>query len=604
MDNVQLIKFEAVPVPEFKEKKINGKDWIGWGESNDYPIELLNLYENSSYHNAIIGGKARYIKGKGFAVKEEGLTTQDIAVLSEVIKNPNTEDSLNEILEKIALDLEIYGGFALEIVWDRIQRLGTINYIGIEKLRRNENGSKFYFSEDWKNSRQGEHTKFAILNPFNPSLRLGKQIFFYSEPRKGAKLYPKPGYIGGIKAIKTDAEITNFHYNNINNSFSANTILSFNNGVPTQDEQKEIKAKVKAKHTGTDNAGELIVTFSDSKEKAPEVISLSGGDFDKKYEALDKSTQQKIFTCHGVVSPMLFGIKTEGQLGGRTEIIEAFELLQNGYITPKQQRIEECFNYLLSFKGVKGGLYIMPTEPLGYKIPEQEVIKVMSRAEIREKAGLPPEEQQLRSQFSQDNVLKIFKSFGRPKSEVQLHKVHQRTNSREDAVINEINLYRHGFAVEVSDNQKSILDLLKKDSKINEAELAKALKLPLEEVYKEVQGIREKGLIQGEIGDVIITETAENILKNEEIPTETLEIVYSYEVRDGVPPAKESREFCKELMSLNRVYTRQEIDKISELVDRDVWRERGGFYYNPKTDQTTSHCRHVWQQNIIRKKNG
>jgi len=53
---------------------------------------------------------------------------------------------------------------------------------------------------------------------------------------------------------------------------------------------------------------------------------------------------------------------------------------------------------------------------------------------------------------------------------------------------------------------------------------------------------------------------------------------------------------------LNRTYTRQDIDNISERVDRDVWKYRGGWYTNPETHVTTPYCRHEWVQQIAIKR--
>jgi hypothetical protein len=41
---------------------------------------------------------------------------------------------------------------------------------------------------------------------------------------------------------------------------------------------------------------------------------------------------------------MLFGVKSEGQLGGRTEMVDAFELFQNTYINVRQTMLEEVIN--------------------------------------------------------------------------------------------------------------------------------------------------------------------------------------------------------------------------------------------------------------------
>ncbi len=79
---------------------------------------------------------------------------------------------------------------------------------------------------------------------------------------------------------------------------------------------------IKRKFSGTDNAGRFVVTFNDDVSKAPTLEPLTPSDMDKQFEILNKTVQQEIFISHRVVNPMLFGVKTEGQLGGRQEMVE------------------------------------------------------------------------------------------------------------------------------------------------------------------------------------------------------------------------------------------------------------------------------------------
>ncbi len=47
---IKLFKFDQVPLPVYKEVK--GKDYIYYGEKNDYPNYLLRIYNNSAKNNA------------------------------------------------------------------------------------------------------------------------------------------------------------------------------------------------------------------------------------------------------------------------------------------------------------------------------------------------------------------------------------------------------------------------------------------------------------------------------------------------------------------------------------------------------------------------
>ncbi len=98
--------------------------------------------------------------------------------------------------------------------------------------------------------------------------------------------------------------------------------------------------KVYLNYQGTDNAGGLIIQYNDPTEKESVISNLQPSDFDKQFDLLNKTVQQEIFVAHKVNSPMLFGVRVEGQLGGRTELIEAYEMFHHAYIEPRQQKIE------------------------------------------------------------------------------------------------------------------------------------------------------------------------------------------------------------------------------------------------------------------------
>jgi hypothetical protein len=636
------LSYDEKPLPMFEEKPVTGKEWIFFGKDNLYPDYLLGLYENSSYHNSIVNGKADYIKGGGFTVEAKELSTEQVAKIQQFIDNPNPNDSLNDILEKIALDLELYGGFSLEVIWEKAGgRIAEIYYIDIHNLRLSADKKSVFFSKDWSSHTQSkEKTGLEKIPLFDERKPSGKSIFYYCEPRKAARLYPKPNYIGGIKAINTDMEITNFHYNSIQNGFTGGSLINFANGTPPAEERKEIEKKIKLKHSGTDNANSIVITFSDGKDKAPTVLSLNGNDLDKRFDILDKSTQQKIFTCHKVTSPILFGIKTEGQLGGRTEMATAFELMQNGYIASKQKRIEDVFNYLFSINKFEGNVTIIQTEFLNFELSEAELVKVMTRDELRDRIGLekltttsnpisdalntlsPLVATQVLATMTRDEIRSLgglppeklpavtptlslaemkaeseyFKNYGQTKDKyVTLRQRNIFFNSHKECVLSEIKLIQTKFAVDVDSAQQKVLDVIDGSGKTTPESIAQATGQDIEAVKRIIKVLEQEGIISGSY------DTGYDVTEEIEEPT-GIQVMYSYEERQDVPDAKESRDFCIEMMKLNKFYTRRDIEEISVLLGRDIWATRGGYYHNPETGVDTPYCRHIWRQHVVRKK--
>lgn len=596
-DNVAVINFDNNKIPSFTEER--SKDYIKFGEKNDYPEYLIQNFNRSAKHNAIITGKVHYISGGGITVDSESTSTEEEAVLLDWIDKMN----FDSLLPRLATDLELFNGFYLEIIPSMDGSISEINHIGFEKIRINKNRDGFFYSNDWTRYRQSySETGLKPISKYNHKTKSG--LFHYKAYRPGNNVYPLPEYIGCIPYIEIDYEISNYHLNNVKNGFVGGTLLSFNNGVPNKEEKPLIEEKVKRKFTGSDNAGQLMITFSQNKDSAPTVTPLMPNDFDKQFVQLNDTVMQEIFTGHKITSLSLFGIKEASGLGSKDELQQAFSLFQNGYISTKQRILERILNDICEAAGFKRCIKIVKTAPIESTVPEERMYGVMTSEEIREKAGLKPLDQsgKMSQQFHNHFSIESFKNIGENKSGFTVLKSNEVFDSH-DVKLKEINFYKDKSKfLEYDKVERGILDLVSKDSKITINELARSLNETSEDIQKVYDSLIEKKLLQITGSDSKLTTEAERILEADPITVEKVEVLYSYEVRSGLPSLKtESRDFCQELMALNKFYTREEIEKISRIEGRDVWATRGGYYHNSKLNQTTPYCRHIWKQNVVRR---
>lgn len=399
---IKFLKFDQVPLPIYKEVK--GKDWIYYGERNDYPNYLLRIYNNSAKHNAIVTGKVDYICGNGWTVKAEDEMQK--AKAYGMINRVNSEDeSLNELTKKLVTDLTIFGGYYLQVIWTKATgEIAEMYHVDYYKVRTNFDNSEFYVSDNWiKNDNTNSRPDFETFSAFDPNNPTGSQILYFKEYRAGANTYSLPDYRGAISYIELDISIGEYHLNTINNGMFSSKLINLNGGKVSQEEEDRIERQFKDKFSGSKNAGKFMLAFNDSKENEPSIIDLSGTELDKHFDLLNKTVQQEIFSGHKVTSPMLFGVKTEGQLGGRSELREASELFQNTYVNSKQKAIEEIINYLYKFNDVLAKLELQKTEPINFEFSETIISANMTQDEIREKLGLLPIEKK-ESQGSQDII--------------------------------------------------------------------------------------------------------------------------------------------------------------------------------------------------------
>ena len=589
-------------LPEYKV--VNGKDYVMYGENNRYPDYLLEMYQRSAKHNAIVNGKVNYITGKGFTYDATKVQGEQLAELNKLMDNPNPYDDLDDILYKTTLDFEIFNGFALEIVWNLQGRISQIAHKNFGNIRRTPEGDKFYYADDWKEF--GEPEGLTTYEPFNPEKRLGKQIYYYCSYAPSVRYYPVPEYLGALAYIETDARIANYHVNNLRNGFLGGFLFNFNNGVPSDEEQRDIKRQLLRQMKG-DDGERIVVNFNDTQDTGLKIEPLNANDLDKQFNILNETIQTEIFVAHRVTSPMLFGVRVSGQLGGRGELIEAYELFKAVYVNDRVQKLERVFNYLFSFNGL-AVLEIEPTDPITERLSENSLVQIMTKNELREKAGLPPIEEIDPAKEAQNfsNVefrkekqeLELFQKFGVDSgSFVELKARPMRYG---------FELMEQDFASEYAELDAEILKLIEKDPAITSDKIAEKTKQSIKVISDRISALIEAKAINIRGALKELGESAKDFIKPrnpDNVPL--VQVMYKYDVLPEYGPQKlisGSREFCVKMIDLARYYTREDINQISQIMGYSVWERKGGWYTKPGTEQHYPSCRHTWMQVLVKPK--
>ena len=380
-NKIIVLKFEDSKIPEFKE--VRGKEWVYFGDDNVYPEYLTKLFNKSAKHNAIINGKVTYIVGEGMYAKVD-----DAEADKMMFKANSAGESLNDIIKKCALDIEIFGGFYLNIIPNKLGGIADIYHLDFERVRSNEDGSMFYYKNDWKLGNRDKAMEFAA---FNPKDMTATSIFAYKEYRPGLRTYCLPNYIGAINYIEADMEVSKHTLTNAKAGFSASKMVNFFNGEPAPEMQRDIQKRLERKFTGADGS-KMIISFNNDPTKAPTVQDLGQSDLTKEdFQHVDSLITQNLMAGHQITTPALFGISEPGKLGQRNELKMAYEIFQNTYINHKQRSLEKVFNYLAKYKGVKTELYIRPCDPVGIEITESMILQTAPKSWILDKIGIDTE---------------------------------------------------------------------------------------------------------------------------------------------------------------------------------------------------------------------
>jgi ribosomal protein S25 len=583
MDNFSILTFAEARQPDYKEKK--GVGYYEYGHMNDYPEYLLELYKKSAKHQALIKGKINYICGNGWKAGD---------VYGELfIRNANQVETLEEVTKKIVTDNELFGGFYLQVIWSMNGMISDIYHVDYSKVRTNKDNTEFWIKDNWKD----RHEEVKVYPAFNPNFPKGSQILFVKEYRAGISIYPLPSYFGGLNYIESDIEVSKHVLGNAQTGFTPSKLITLPNGEPNPEEKRIIERKFENKFTGSDGKKFLLSFVNDSGRK-PIIDDLGASDLTKEdFGHVDELIRTNIYVAHQITTPALFGIAEPGKLGSRQEMRDGYEIFKNTYINYKQRQIEAVINMIGSYRGVKEPMTLISVEPIGIEFGEQTIAAVAPKEWILEKLGIDMSQyqpQQMSDEF-------IFEEFGEAASNFQVFKKKARFDEYTDYEL---------FAT-INQTKADILDLISKDKRITPEVIADTLKIDIDVVNRNIEDLIKSGsLAQGTENGVLIHELTAPLkdLTKIEPETKSFMIRYSYEWKDIVPAgerntaAHPSREFCKRLMSLDKFYSRSDIEQISARLGYSVWDRKGGWWTMPSGEHSPS-CRHEWKSNIVMRKN-
>lgn len=333
--------FVVTNIVEPTEYKPKDKSFVCWGENNSYPDYLNELYKKVSTLRSIINGIVDYVNGNNVTTMVENFK----------LRANSKGDTIEDIVKWITLDFVKYGGFALNIVKNRLGTVAEIHYLDFKRVRSSEDGYRLYYSTDWSKSfGRVKYTEYEnFLRSDKPST-----IFYYKEGVN--TVYPEPMYAASVVACEIEKQLNEYHLNNIVNGFSSNYIINFNSGMPSDEIKMEIEDEVYDKFCGSENAGRPMLSFNDTKENETTVTKIEADGFIDKYNSLAGRTKQEIFTSFRC-SPILFGIDQEKTGFNANEYAAAFRLFNKTVIEPIQRKIVKAFDKIF---GVADSLVIEP----------------------------------------------------------------------------------------------------------------------------------------------------------------------------------------------------------------------------------------------------
>lgn len=405
MDNLHIVSLSSYNRPEIKEDK--KRDWVNYGDKNDYYQYLIDLYMQSPTNGAIINGITQMIYGKGLDALDSSTKTEEYAALRSIFHN--------DCLRKIALDLKLLGEASFQVIYQNGKVVKAEHFprqtLRAEKMNEEGKIEAYYYHNDWQKIKPSHKPKriaaFGCGNGKEPEIKVVKKYV------SGYDYYCPPDYIAGTAYGELESEVADYLINDVQNGFSGTKVVNFNNGVPDREKQMQIKNDVMRKLTGS-RGEKVIIAFNNNAESKTTVDDIPLTDAPQHYEYLSNECSQKLMVSHRVTSPLLLGIRDGNNgLGNNADEIKTASLLfQNITIKPYQDIIIDCIDQILAVNDISLKLYFKTLQPLEFI----ETDNALTDEAREEETGVKLSEEgcrcDLSSDFDDNKAFELLEEYG------------------------------------------------------------------------------------------------------------------------------------------------------------------------------------------------
>ena len=326
VENIQLSYVNYNPGKDEVSHTIDrktSKKYINWGEMNNLPQYLWDSYLKCSNLQALVNTVNDYIIGDG--------------IESSFVNYDDTE-TINDVVKKCVFDLILFGGFAVECLRDSNKNITQINYINVMNVRVDEDLTTAFLSNQW-GSWSGKDVKTL---PLYNSKRLQSHFILYYRGNITRNINPVPMWFASLKSVEVLNESRNYNLNNIKNNFNANTIIALNGTSIKSSEMEEIKEKLKAGYSGSDNAGKTLLINNTNSDGKVEIMRLDGDNNSDRYRTLQESSVSDLQISFRM-NPILIGVNVQTGFS-KEEFCQAFALYNHTVINPLQKQVINVFN--------------------------------------------------------------------------------------------------------------------------------------------------------------------------------------------------------------------------------------------------------------------
>ena len=372
-----------------------GRRYIPWRDNGDnlnvdYCQKVIEMYNNSGLHHAIIDMKSEALAAGGLVLEDETETgtTKGKKTLAFITQKNQFGMDLNEVNKRICVDYTLFNGFSAESVfrkdWKAIDQIIHLDFHKVRVQTPDGDGLTYghYFAFDWtlyrpwrlqyienwnaetahmKKDQYDEIMTRYLNNNVDPNLQIlrnflatgNTQIYVHKNYQPNANWYPLPDYVAILPAVETDILTDQYATASLMNGMDTGIIITIL-GDSSDPECEKTARRILKSYAGARKAGKPVILFADSFEEAPKIepINTTTNGMSAKYKIINDSVQQKIISGHRIPNASMMGLQTAGKLGNTSDAPNAEEIFYNKYIHPRQLIIEKFWNKIMDYNGL------------------------------------------------------------------------------------------------------------------------------------------------------------------------------------------------------------------------------------------------------------
>jgi hypothetical protein len=343
--------------------RTSAQGWINWGQRNNYPNLLLDLYSQSPTHHAACDFAVASICGNGVDFEKMKLNGDEVV--------PNTRQTWDDVIKGLATDYILYGSYAIMVIMNRDGVTYSFYHIPMDRVRWSDFDEfgdipSYWIARDWTEIGQYPPTEVIALDLSNDEkLEKGVQyLYVYREYTPTQTYYTQPHYAAAIKSIESEIQYVNYDLKNIVNGFAPAGVLT----LPSVDDEKEKDAiinEVTKLFTGSDNANSVMINFRNNIEGANveyTPFSKNQGSFNF-YADADLRTLNRILEAHQIPNASLIGhpdVTNSGFASEADKLELSYQLYNKLTGNKNRMAVVRTLNQLFKLNGIETQIEMKP----------------------------------------------------------------------------------------------------------------------------------------------------------------------------------------------------------------------------------------------------